>query len=42
MTLASPVPTSPLLCESVDTIAILTLNRPEQRNNLSEALLNCC
>jgi enoyl-CoA hydratase/carnithine racemase len=41
MTLASPAPASNtlLLRDSVDTIAILTLNRPDARNSLSEALL---
>jgi enoyl-CoA hydratase/carnithine racemase len=41
MTLTSPAAATntPLLRETADTIAILTLNRPEARNSLSEALL---
>jgi enoyl-CoA hydratase/carnithine racemase len=41
MTLASSAPTTKalLLRETVDTTAVLTLNRPEARNSLSEALL---
>jgi enoyl-CoA hydratase/carnithine racemase len=40
MTLMSPAPPdAPLSRERADTIAILTLNRPETRNSLSEALL---
>jgi enoyl-CoA hydratase/carnithine racemase len=41
MTLASPAPTADalLLRERVDAIAVLTLNRPQARNSLSEALL---
>jgi enoyl-CoA hydratase/carnithine racemase len=41
MTLASPAPAAdaPLLCDRADNIAILTLNRPQARNSLSEALL---
>jgi enoyl-CoA hydratase/carnithine racemase len=41
MSLASSTTTSSalLLCETVDAIAILTLNRPGARNSLSEALL---
>jgi enoyl-CoA hydratase/carnithine racemase len=41
MALASPAPASNalLLRECADAIAILTLNRPEARNSLSEALL---
>ncbi len=41
MTLASPAPASDalLLRETIDSIAVLTLNRPEARNSLSEALL---
>ncbi|MBX9778576.1 MAG: enoyl-CoA hydratase [Xanthobacteraceae bacterium] len=40
-TLASPAPATNtlLLRETIDTIAVLTLNRPEARNSLSEALL---
>ena len=36
MTLASPAPTTNalLLRETIDTIAVLTLNRPEARNSL--------
>ncbi len=34
-----PVPASILLREDVDRIALLTLNRPEARNSLSEAML---
>lgn len=41
MTLTSPAPPAdaPLLRERADTIAILTLNRPEARNSLTESLL---
>jgi enoyl-CoA hydratase/carnithine racemase len=41
MTHASPAPATNtlLLRESVDTTAVLTLNRPDARNSLSEALL---
>src|SRR5687767_3357128 len=41
MTLASPAPTTNalLLRETIDAIAVLTLNRPEARHSLSEALL---
>jgi enoyl-CoA hydratase/carnithine racemase len=41
MTLASPAPVAnaPLLRDTIDTIAVLTLNRPQARNALSEALL---
>jgi enoyl-CoA hydratase/carnithine racemase len=35
----APVTTPVLLREDVDSIAILTLNRPQQRNSLSEALI---
>ena len=41
MTRASPTPTANalLLRDTIDTTAVLTLNRPEARNSLSEALL---
>jgi enoyl-CoA hydratase/carnithine racemase len=36
----APLPEQPvLLCEQVGTIAVLTLNRPTQRNSLSEELI---
>ncbi|MBV8836092.1 MAG: enoyl-CoA hydratase [Alphaproteobacteria bacterium] len=35
----APVTTPVLLREDVDKIAVLTLNRPQQRNSLSEALI---
>lgn len=40
MTLAAPAPNAPLLRTDSDAIAILTLNRPQARNSLSEALLS--
>ena len=41
MTLAAPAPAAnaPLLRDTIDAIAVLTLNRPEARNALSEGLL---
>ena len=36
---ASPAPNEPLQCERLGAVAFLTLNRPEARNSLSEALL---
>src|SRR3954462_14478315 len=35
----SPASNAPLLRENAESIAILTLNRPQARNSLSEALL---